>query len=78
MNTTARQLALALITEIIAQKRALGIVPGYALHAEVQAKLSEVLDALIADSLLIGRLAGVNRRQAYELPQPKTTTTPKA
>lgn len=70
MSTITKQLALVLVKEVIADKHNRHIAPDYALHTEVQAKVSEALKELVADGSLIERQASVNRHPAYEIPQP--------
>lgn len=67
--TLAKQLALVLVKEIIAEKRNGHIAPEYALRREVNDKLSQALDALVADGSLVERKASVNIFPAYEIPQ---------
>ena len=67
--TIAKQLALVLVKEIIADKRHKHISPDYALRNEVNLLLGQALDSLVADGSLIQRSASVNRYQAYEIPQ---------
>lgn len=66
--TPAKQLALTLVSEIVADKRARHVAPAYALHDEVTAMLSHALDALAADGSLVQHEVSVNRRIAYEIP----------
>lgn len=66
--TIAKQLALVLVKEIIADKRHKHIAPDYALRNEVNLLLGQALDSLVADGSLIQRSASVNRYQAYEIP----------
>jgi hypothetical protein len=65
--TIAKQLALVLVKEVIANKRNKHIVPDYALRNEVSALLGQALDALVADGSLVQRKASVNRFIAYEI-----------
>lgn len=58
--TIAKQLALVLVKEIIADKRHKHIAPDYALRNEI--------NSLVADGSLIQRSASVNRYPAYEIP----------
>lgn len=67
--TIAKQLALVLVKEVIANKRNKHIVPDYALRNEVSALLDQALDALVADGSLVQREASVNRFIAYEIPE---------
>lgn len=67
--TIAKQLALVLVKEIIANKRNSRIAPDYALRNEINSLLGQALDSLIADGSLIQREASVNRYPAYEIPQ---------
>lgn len=69
MSTVSKQLALVLVKEVIADKRNRHIAPDYALHTEVQSKVSEALKELVADGSLIERQASVNRHSAYEVSQ---------
>ena len=66
--TIAKQLALVLVKEIIANKRSSHISPDYALRNEVNLLLGQALDSLVADGSLIQRSASVNRYPAYEIP----------
>lgn len=66
--TIAKQLALVLVKEIVAEKKQSGIVPNYALGLEVGAKVTQALNELVADGSLIERQASVNRLPAYEIP----------
>lgn len=68
MSTVSKQLALVLVKEVIADKRNRHVAPDYALHTEVQSKVSEALKELVADGSLIERQASVNRYPAYEIP----------
>lgn len=72
MSTIARQLALVLVKEVIADKRNRLVSPDYALHTEVQAKVSEALKELVANRSLIERQASINRHPAYEIPEAKS------
>lgn len=67
--TIAKQLALVLVKEIIAEKRNQRIFPEHALRKEINNQLSHALDALVADGSLVERIASVNRLPAYEIPQ---------
>lgn len=67
--TIAKQLALVLVKEIIADKRNRHIVPDYALRNEVNVLVGQALDALVADGSLVQREASVNRHIAYEIPE---------
>lgn len=69
MSTVSKQLALILVKEVIADKRNRHVAPDYALHTEVQAKLSEALKELVADGSLVEHQASVNRHPAYEVSQ---------
>lgn len=66
--TIAKQLALVLVKEIIADKRHKHIAPDYALRNEINSMVGHALDSLVADGSLIQRSASVNRYQAYEIP----------
>lgn len=67
--TIAKQLALVLVKEVIANKRNNHIAPDYALRNEVNALVGQALDSLVADGSLIQRVASVNRIIAYEIPE---------
>lgn len=67
--TIAKQLALVLVKEIIADKKQKHIAPDYALRNEVSMRLGQALDELVADGSLVERSASVNRFPAYEIPQ---------
>lgn len=67
--TIAKQLALVLVKEIIADKENRHIAPDYALRNEVNTLVGHALDALVDDGSLILRSASVNRIPAYELPK---------
>lgn len=67
--TIAKQLALVLVKEVIANKRNNHIAPDYALSNEVNALVGQALDSLVADGSLIQRVASVNRIIAYEVPE---------
>lgn len=67
--TIAKQLALVLVKEVIANKRNNHIAPDYALRNEVNALVGQALDSLVADGSLIQRVASVNRIIAYEVPE---------
>lgn len=70
MNTnTAKQLALALVKEVIADKKPRGIVPNYAIITEVHKVLNDALTALVIEGCMILREASVNRYPAYEIPE---------
>lgn len=66
--TIAKQLALVLVKEIIAEKRNGKIAPDYALRREIIDKLGLTLDELVADGSLVEREASVNFFPAYEIP----------
>lgn len=66
--TIAKQLALVLVKEIIANKRNNHIAPDYALRNEINSLVGQALDSLVADGSLIQRSASVNRYPAYEIP----------
>ena len=66
--TIAKQLALVLVKEIIADKKKKHIVPDYALRNEVNIRLGQALDELVADGTLVQRSASANRLPAYEIP----------
>ncbi len=67
--TIAKQLALVLVKEIIADKRHKHIAPDYALRNEINSMVGQALDSLVADGSLIQCSASVNRYPAYEIPQ---------
>lgn len=67
--TIAKQLALVLVKEIIADKKNRHIAPDYALRNEINSLLGQALDSLVADGSLVQREASVNRYIAYEIPQ---------
>ena len=67
--TIAKQLALVLVKEIIADKKQKHIAPDYALRNEVNIRLGLALDELVADGALVERSASVNRLPAYEIPK---------
>lgn len=67
ISDTARQLALALVSDIVARKRSRGISPDYALATELQAVMAEVLASLVADGTLSRRTASVNKIPAYSI-----------
>lgn len=67
--TIAKQLALVLVKEIIAEKRNSNIAPDYALLQEINSKIGQALKALVADGSLIERKASVNFHPAYEISQ---------
>lgn len=67
--TIAKQLALVLVKEIIANKRNRHIAPDYALRNEVNLLVGQALDSLVADGSLVQREASVNRYIAYEIPE---------
>lgn len=66
--TIAKQLALVLVKEVIANKRNNHIAPDYALRNEVNMLVGQALDSLVADGSLVQREASVNRYIAYEIP----------
>lgn len=68
--TIAKQLALVLVNEIIAQKRNSHIAPDYALRNEVNLLVGQALDSLVAEGSLIQREVSVNHHAAYEIPLP--------
>ena len=68
--TIAKQLALVLVKEIIAQKKNSHIAPDYALRNEVNVLVGQALDSLVADGTLVQREASVNHHAAYEIPLP--------
>lgn len=72
--SVAKQLALALVKETVAQKKLSCIMPDYALRTEIIGKLDEALDSLAADREIILRIASVNKMPAYELPLPAAST----
>lgn len=63
-----KRLTLALVTEMIADKRTRGIVPDYAISIELHHAINDALTALVAEGCLIQRSASVNRIPAYEIP----------
>lgn len=68
ISPAAKQLTLALIHEIIADKKRRNIVPGYALQTEIRGALNNTLHSLVADGTLVEHHASVNRIPAYEIP----------
>ena len=66
--TIAKQLALVLVKEIIADKKQKHIAPDYALRNEINARIDYAIDELVADGSLVERSASVNRFSAYEIP----------
>jgi hypothetical protein len=66
--TIAKQLALVLVKEIIANKRNNHIAPDYALRNEVNMLVGHALDSLVADGSLVQREASVNHHIAYDIP----------
>lgn len=66
--TIAKQLALVLVKEIIADKQSRLIAPAVAMRNEVNALVGQALDALVADGTLIQREISVNRNIAYAIP----------
>ncbi len=68
-TNSTKQLALALVKEVIADKKERGIAPGYAISTEVHGVLNDALTALVTEGCLILRLASVNRYPAYEIPE---------
>ena len=71
----AKQLALVLVKEIIADKKNRHIVPDYALRNEINALVGQALDALVDDGSLVLRSASVNRYPAYEIPETPSQPT---
>lgn len=67
--TIAKQLVLALVKEVIADKKERGIAPEYAISTELRQITDEALFALVTEGCLILRSASVNRMPAYELPK---------
>lgn len=67
--TIAKQLALVLVKEIVADKKNRHISPDYALRNEVSALVGQALDSLVDDGTLVLRSASVNRYPAYEIPE---------
>lgn len=67
--TTSKELALALVKEVIADKKQRGIAPDYAIINEVHGVLNDALSALVSEGCLILRAASVNRYPAYEIPE---------
>ena len=55
--TIAKQLALVLVKEIIADKKQKHIMPDYALRNEVNIRLGRALDELVADGARVERSA---------------------
>ena len=68
--TTAKQLVLLLVKEIIADKNNRHISPDYALLPEINAIVRHTLQTLVADGTLIQRSASVNRFPAFQLTKP--------
>lgn len=68
-TTTTKQLTLALVKEVIADKKQRGIAPDYAISTELHQAVNESLSTLIAEGCLIQRLSSVNRIPAYEIPE---------
>lgn len=68
-TATSKQLALALVKEVIADKKQRGIVPNYAIIMEVHGVLNDALTALVTEGCLILREVSVNRYPAYEIPE---------
>ena len=66
--TVIKQLVLAIVKEIIADKKQKHISPDYAMRNEINAKIGNALDTLVADGSLVQRIASVNRFTAYEMP----------
>lgn len=64
-----KQLTLAMVREMIADKRNRGIVPDYAISIELHHAINNALTALVAEGCLIQRSASVNRIPAYEIPE---------
>lgn len=64
-----KRLTLALVTEMIADKRTRGIVPDYAISIELHHAINDALTALVAEGCLIQRSASINRIPAYEIPE---------
>jgi len=67
--STTKQLTLALVKEVIADKKQRGIAPDYAISTELHQTINDALSALVAEGCLIQRLASVNRIPAYEIPE---------
>lgn len=66
--TIAKQLALVLTKEIIAEKKQRRVAPDYALLGEINERVGQALDQLVTDGALVKRQASVNRNPAYECP----------
>lgn len=66
--TIAKQLALVLVKEVIADKRNRHIAPDYALRNEVNMLVGQALDSLVADGSLVQREASVNRQSLMRFP----------
>lgn len=73
--TIAKQLALVLVKEIIAEKKHRKVVPNFALGPEVNAKVTQALNELVAEGSLIERQASLNRLPAYEIPETPSKPT---
>ena len=66
---TTKELALALVKEVVADKKQRGIAPDYAIINEVHGVLNDALLSLVNEGCLILREASVNRYPAYEIPE---------
>lgn len=75
MSTVSKQLALVLVKEVIADKRYRHVAPDYALHTEVQSKVSEALKELAGNSIVVACLKQIfykmfiNTSAEYGAPQ---------
>lgn len=69
MITRYKQLTLALVEEMIADKNHRGIVPNYAISTELHQTINDALFALVTEGCLILHSASVNCIPAYELPK---------
>lgn len=68
-NTTLKQLAYELVKGIVAEKRARGIIPEYAIETEINTQIQKALCELVANGALNLHTAGVNKKDAYTLKQ---------
>lgn len=66
--TVAQQLALALVKEIIADKRTRHKAPDFAMRKEIIELVDRALDNLVDEGALLLRAVSVNRNYAYEIP----------
>lgn len=65
--TIAKQLALVLVKEIIADKRQKHIAPDYALYTEINKSVQQALNELVHDGTLVYCQASVNKIPAFQL-----------